>query len=249
MLPTSVRERVEALQSNLVSHATDGTADPAEYLELRRTLLEDPIVGLLLPGFVRKCRSLDQFWEFIKRKFGTYAARREFIWEEFQPVLDYLEGVGQSPSDRAVAATLESFDRDGVLAVWRKAVDRRSNDPEGAITAARSLLETVCKHILDDAGIEYERDCDLPKLYRLTAKQLKLAPSQHTEAIFRQILGGCQSVVEGLASARNRLSDSHGQGKRPVRPAPRHAELAVNLAGSMAVFLIATWTATRPAAD
>jgi hypothetical protein len=26
-----------------------------------------------------------------------------------------------------------------------------------------------------------------------------------------------------------------------VKPAPRHAELAVNLAGSMATFLIATW--------
>jgi hypothetical protein len=30
------------------------------------------------------------------------------------------------------------------------------------------------------------------------------------------------------------------QGRNPVRPAPRHAELAVNLAGAMAVFLVAT---------
>lgn len=29
----------------------------------------------------------------------------------------------------------------------------------------------------------------------------------------------------------------HGQGKRPVKPLPRHAELAVNMAGSMASFL------------
>ena len=28
-------------------------------------------------------------------------------------------------------------------------LQRRFDDPDGAITAARTLLETVCKHILD----------------------------------------------------------------------------------------------------
>ncbi len=69
--------------------------------------------------------------------------------------------------------------------------------------------------------------------------------SQHTERVFKQILGGCQAVIEGLGSLRNRLSDAHGKGKAGVKPAPCHAELAVNLAGAMATFLIATWEA-RP---
>jgi hypothetical protein len=53
-------------------------------------------------------------------------------------------------------------------------------------------------------------------------------------------------VVNGLASVRNRLSDAHGQGRKPVRPASRHAELAVNLAGTMALFLVATFEAATP---
>jgi Abortive infection C-terminus len=40
---------------------------------------------------------------------------------------------------------------------------------------------------------------------------------------------------------RNKLSDAHGRGRRPVRPGARHAALAVNLAGTMATFLIETW--------
>ncbi len=32
-------------------------------------------------------------------------------------------------------------------------MERRATDPEGAITAARTLLETVCKHILDEQGL------------------------------------------------------------------------------------------------
>jgi hypothetical protein len=40
---------------------------------------------------------------------------------------------------------------------------------------------------------------------------------------------------------RNRTSDAHGHGRRFYRPAPRHAELAVNVAGAMASFLIETF--------
>ena len=35
----------------------------------------------------------------------------------------------------------------------------------------------------------------------------------------------------------------HGKSKVGVKPAPRHAELAVNLAGALAVYLLATWEA------
>ncbi|WP_208453436.1 abortive infection family protein, partial [Burkholderia gladioli] len=114
------------------------------------------------------------------------------------------------------------------------------SDPEGAITSARTLLESVCKHILDELFVGYGEAPDLNKLYGLTAKALNLSPSQHTEPVFKQILGGCTSVVEGLGAVRNRLSDSHGKGKVAAKPAARHAELAVNLSGSVALFLLAT---------
>ncbi|MEG1118584.1 MAG: abortive infection family protein, partial [Janthinobacterium sp.] len=84
---------------------------------------------------------------------------------------------------------------------------------------------------------------DMNKLYRQTAECLNIAPTQHTEKVFKQILGGCTAIIEGLAAVRNRLSDSHGKGKAAVKPSARHAELAVNLAGTMAVFLLATWEA------
>ena len=59
--------------------------------------------------------------------------------------------------------------------------------------------------------------------------------------MFRQILGGVTAVVEGLGALRNRLSDAHGKGPKPARPSDRHAQLAVNLAGALATFLIETW--------
>jgi hypothetical protein len=79
-----------------------------------------------------------------------------------------------------------------ISAAWRKALERRHDDPEGAITAARTLLESVCKHILDELGVAYGDNADLPKLYGLTSTELNLAPSQHTEEAFKKILGGAR---------------------------------------------------------
>lgn len=75
----------------------------------------------------------------------------------------------------------------------------------------------------------------------MAAEVTNLAPSQHQEEVFRAILGNCQSIVNNLIAIRNRVGDAHGQGRRRVRPKPRHAELAVNLAGTMAAFLVETW--------
>lgn len=198
-----------------------------------------------MPRFVRSCRTLDEFWPFIKEKDGSYAGRRQFLGEQFDSVLTFLEQHAATPGDEPIAKVLSKVDAPHVAAAWQKALERRASDPEGAITAARTLLETVCKHILDEQGVDYEDADDLPKLYKNTANAINLSPSQHTEQVFRQILGGCHAVVEGLGALRNRLSDAHGKGKRGVRPAPRHAELAVNLAGTMATFLIATWEASQ----
>lgn len=135
----------------------------------------------------------------------------------------------------------QNLDDNLVHESWRKALERRHTDPEGAITAARTLLESVCKHILDERGVDYADQDNLPKLYGAAARELNLAPSQHTEDAFKKILGGAEAIVNGLANIRNKLGDAHGQGKRPVRPKPRHAELAVNMAGSVAAFLLATF--------
>lgn len=155
---------------------------------------------------------------------------------EFAP---FAIGQGAAPPDKLLSETVKP-DHDHVKAAWTKALSRRDSDPEGAITSARTLLEAVCKVILDENGVTYDPGLELPKLYRETAKTLNLAPEQHQEQVFKQILSGVFSVLDGLGAIRNSLSDAHGRGKRVVRPQPRHAELAVNLACSVSSFLMRT---------
>ena len=65
-----------------------------------------------------------------------------------------------------------------------KRLARRHTDPEGAITSARTLLETVCKRVLDETGTAYSDKDDLPALYKVVATKLNIAPSQHTQDTF-----------------------------------------------------------------
>lgn len=241
-------DRAEFLQNTLISQATNdecgGTAE--DYVRLRKYFLNNPATKELVPRWIRVNRDTTQFWQFIKHKFGTYAERRSFIWEEMNPLLEYCESKQEFPAEKSISEVLQKLDEAGINAAWQKALERKISDPEGAITISRTILESVCKHILDEKGIEYDANkIELPDLYKKTAKELYLSPSQHTENIFKQILGGCSGIINGLGALRNKLGDAHGKGKKPVKPASRHAELAVNLSGSMALYLIETYNATK----
>lgn len=241
-IPDSEIEQVELLQSILIDRATGGDPSDPLYRRLRNQLREQSSeLWPHLPDFVRSNRSLDSFWHYIKHSAPTYAERREIIYPAFAPALDHLEGRTAAPGDDVTSSALRSFDADGVQEVWSKALGRRKDDPEGAITVARTLLETVTKRILDETGTEYKDSDDLPKLYAKTAAVLNLAPSQHTEEPIKAILGGAMNMVNGIGTLRNRLSDAHGRGgPLPVRPSERHASLAVNTAGAVATFLVET---------
>lgn len=239
-------ERAEMLKNMVTNCAVGGSRDDSrDYAVIRMGFMRDEEITKKLPLFIKTCRNLQEIWGFIKPKFDHYHERRDFIRGEFDPLLAMLEAVARSPGDDSVTATVARISSRYIQETWQKALERRATDPEGAITASRTLLESVCKHILDGGGATYDDSTDLPKLYGLTSRHLNLSPSQHTEQLFKQILGGCQTVVEGLGALRNRHSDAHGQGAAGARPAARHAELAVNLAGTMATFLLQTWESRK----
>lgn len=232
--------KVEKLKSILNLRATGGPSDDINYKSLRDELIMIPQLKSHLPIFLETCENMDEFWRFIQPKFEHYKERKIYLIEQFKPVLSFLETTLATPSDAPISAALAKDGLNYIHEVWNKALDRRTSDPEGAITMARTLLEGVCKHILDISGIMYENSADLPELYSMASRQINVAPSQYAELFHKKILGGCNTVVLGLDELRNSLGDAHGKGKDWVKPDPRHAELAVNLAGTMATFLISS---------
>ena len=207
----SSSEKAEYLQSIVIARATGGETDDEYYKNLRKEFLDSNYKNLL-PLFIKSSRNLEQLWQFIKGEYGTYAERRSYIGEKFRPLFDILELSNYNPAEDIINSSLNQFDADGVYLYWRKALERKNNDPDGSITIARTMIETVCKNILDKMEIEYASNIDLSELYKLTAKELNLMAEQHTEKVFKQILGGCSAIVNGLGSLRNKLGDAYGQG-------------------------------------
>ncbi len=233
----------------MIARVTDGGDVPTRaFRDARATVLSDPVAAKLAPECVRICREPDNVWAYIKSltpPLETYASRRAFLTAAFDPLLTALERFESSPLDDLVAGQVEALNSASVAAAWARALERRTRDPEGAITAARTLLESVCKTILDDASAAYDRKDDLPKLYRNAAETLTLAPTDYADEQIRRILGGATTVVEGVGSLRNRHGDAHGEGRSSYRLSERHAALAVNLAGTMSLFLMQTFEARQ----
>jgi hypothetical protein len=117
-------------------------------------------------------------------------------------------------------------------------------DYSGAITNARSLIEAVLIGIekdLDLAAGGY--DGDLTRLYKRVQKLLHLEPDRKDVAdSLRQVLSGLTSIVNGLATMRNKMSDAHAASYRPRK---HHAKLAVYAAITLADFLFETKSLQR----
>jgi len=143
------------------------------------------------------------------------------------------------PSDAEEGTRLTT---EAVLAAWNRALEHRHSDPERSIASAHALLKTVCRHVLDRRGVTHSDSLDLPVLMKMTAEQLDLAPTQRSATVSKRLFAGAASVVDGLSSLPNVIGDFREYGWPDKRTA-RHAQLAVNMAGAVALFLVQAWEA------
>lgn len=150
MNPTyQLLEDIESIKHILMARATGERADEGKYQRLRNRLMNNTLVKDKLPSFVRSCGSLHEFWTVIQDQIRTYAKRRSYIAEQFEEILTFLEQQTASPSDDPFSPLLSTVDAPHMAAAWQSALEKRESDPAAAITSARTLVEAVCKHILD----------------------------------------------------------------------------------------------------
>lgn len=198
-----------------------GALDASSKINGNQQLLEKSFAGRIkdLRGVLARAR-------FEDGAHVTQLQRSEFPWPT-------------SIGDESHAAIVE-FGSDEVREAWKKCLERESSDFGGAITSAKTLVESVCKQILDGRGVQFSPAASLPDLYSKVRQQIDLDPAREASKASRSVLQGCVSVVNGLAELRNAYGDSHGKEPGAGRPAKRHAHLAVAAAGAIAGFLLAT---------
>lgn len=119
-----------------------------------------------------------------------------------------------------------------------------NKDFDGAITNARTLIESICLFILESKTKQkYDYDGNLIKLYKSVASTLKMAPRDYDDEYLKQILSGVFSIINGVSGLRNNFSDSHGAApsKTTYKIDERHAILTVNLAKTISEYLFLSY--------
>lgn len=176
----------------------------------------------------------DGFELYVSDRFGDQSI---YSWREIQA---YHE-----PSSLTLAQTPD-LTENGVL---RRHLDRikrdLTSDPAAAISSCKNLIETQCKIVLRDLGVEYSDHDELPGLFAKVAVALSInadavpGDRRGSEAM-RKAMRALSTTVQSIAEARNSIGDGHGSDE--LSPAtPKHARLVFNATVAVAEFIADSW--------
>ena len=158
------------------------------------------------------------------------------------PVIDQL-------AQKADVINFDTVQRD-----LTRALDSADKDPEDAVTAACSTVESVCRSVLIELGEPLPDKKDIQGLYKALRGPLGLSPDkadlppQIVDDV-RKVLSGLVTAVEGIGALRTHAGDAHGREKGFVRIDGRIARLAIHAASTLALFIIETWEKKFPARE
>lgn len=196
-----------------------------------------------LANYFNECLTRDD-WELIEvRQLSgkpIFEGRRREAYRAGDSALD-VDAYARLTDPQALREHLRRIDRD------------LKSDPPGAIGSAKELVETVCKNILDDYGVEYRSGADMMDLYKgvqgalcLSVDAVKDSKKGSESAV--KTIRALITTIQSLAELRNELGLGHGR----VRPSPaltRHARLAFNSSVAVCEFLMDTWHERRANED
>lgn len=168
--------------------------------------------------------------------------------KETHDLLESLNRLGARPTadlSAAISNAEKKISFPEVIVLWRKALVHVHTNPAGAITHAYSLLETVCKHILHDMGVQPPSDQTLLTLFKAVTKNLALGSDNQANEHLTVLCRGLACVPQGLAPIRNSFSESHGKGPSAGSLTIAHARLAVDASGMLSAFLMERYAAQK----
>lgn len=117
----------------------------------------------------------------------------------------------------------------------------RTKNPTEAIGKSKELVESCCKTILEHYGVQPDKNWDVSRLSKETAKVLaidadRISGVDDGSKIAKKILGSLQGLVGGLSEFRNSYGSGHGKGDSFAPLPVRHAKLAAGCAITIAEY-------------
>ena len=180
---------------------------------------------------------------------SRYDERYAKVYLKCKEVVDRLEG-GTVAITKAAEGLKEKFSSDYLSRQIDLMLQMQVSDPTNAIGMAKELIESCCKTILDELGIAYTKDDDVPQLASKTMDTLNLLPAnvnpndRGADAI-KAVLGNLRAIPTKLAELRNPFGSGHGKSASYQGLEVRHAKLAVGSSITFVDFIWSTYESSK----
>jgi hypothetical protein len=219
---------------------------PAKALEWLRRVNKDEsvepleVLGRLLEGYMEK-PSVPGDWGFheataFRAKVAKALSAASLVYRHGGLVTDSL-----AAPTRKLQSFIKGRDINSLSEEFERAASKADREPREAVSAAANILESICKHYVEERGLAMPSKQVLGDLWNVVRKDLGFDPSQVADDDLRTILTGLIQVVQGLGAFRTHASSAHGAGPKAYRLEPRHSRLAVHAAHTAALFILESW--------
>jgi len=176
----------------------------------------------------------------------TFRSLRKWIERDGYKYNDgKLVPIGKYPTLEVISDNTSNFNIPELHRQIERMKSSVDDDPGLAIGTAKELIETTCKTILEERGIQFNENDDISNLIKETRKSFGLIPDNipnfaKGSEIIRRLLGNLGNIAQGLGELRNLYGTGHGKHGKSKGLSPRHARLAVGAASTLALFLFET---------
>ena len=180
---------------------------------------------------------------------SRYDEKYAKIYLRCKDIVNAVKGSGTAISQTAETLK-EKFSSDYLSRQIDLMVKMQNTDPTNAIGMAKELIESCCMTVLDELGIPYTKNDDVPQLADKNLTALNLLPSnvQPTDRgadAIKAVLGNLRAIPTKLAEIRNPFGSGHGKSASFQGLEVRHAKLAVGSSITFVDFIWSTYESTK----
>jgi hypothetical protein len=145
-------------------------------------------------------------------------------------------GLGQDLLHHAVDSSEAASFRE-TSELLKKALLRTTTDPTGAITAAVSAAESVCREALSRLGLPEPSSKQLPKFLVELRRNTNIEELARIPNVEDRVITALSSLAENSYRAAHETGDRHAHGDTAVPPSPLIVDMVVTSACAITVVL------------
>lgn len=172
------------------------------------------------------------------------------LYRQCLSIIEKHKGINSATADQVKDLKDRVFSNEYLHQEINEMMAEITTNPTDAIGKAKELIESCCKTILDEMGIQSDKRWDFIAITNKVLEELKLTPKAipETDPVNEQlkaICGNLRGIVSKMAEIRNAYGSGHGKDDEYVGLESRHAKLAVACSSAFCTFIWETWETKR----